>query len=29
VRPEETVELVVNLQKLHFFDLDTGATIGA
>jgi multiple sugar transport system ATP-binding protein len=29
VRPDETVELSVDLRKLHFFDLDTGATIGA
>ena len=29
VRQEETVELAVDLRKLHFFDLETGATIGA
>jgi multiple sugar transport system ATP-binding protein len=29
LRPEETVELAVDLLKLHFFDLETGATIGA
>jgi multiple sugar transport system ATP-binding protein len=29
VRPDETVELAVDLRKLHFFDLETGATIGA
>jgi multiple sugar transport system ATP-binding protein len=29
VRPDETVELAVDLQNLHFFDLGTGATIGA
>jgi multiple sugar transport system ATP-binding protein len=29
VRPEATVELAVDLRKLHFFDLETGATIGA
>jgi multiple sugar transport system ATP-binding protein len=27
VRPGETVELDVDLRKLHFFDLETGATI--
>ena len=29
LRPEETVELAVDLRKLHFFDLESGATIGA
>ncbi len=29
VRPEETVELAVDLRRLHFFDLESGATIGA
>jgi multiple sugar transport system ATP-binding protein len=29
VRPDETVELAVDLGKLHFFDLETGATIVA
>jgi multiple sugar transport system ATP-binding protein len=29
VRPDETVELAVNLGKLHFFDLETGETIRA
>jgi multiple sugar transport system ATP-binding protein len=29
VRQEETVELGVDLRKLHFFDLESGATIGA
>jgi multiple sugar transport system ATP-binding protein len=29
VRPDEIVELAVDLRKLHFFDLETGATIGA
>jgi multiple sugar transport system ATP-binding protein len=29
VRTEESVELAVVLGKLHFFDLETGATIGA
>jgi multiple sugar transport system ATP-binding protein len=29
VRPDETVELAVDLRNLHFFDLGTGATIGA
>jgi multiple sugar transport system ATP-binding protein len=28
VRPEETIELAVNLRRLHFFDLDSGETIG-
>jgi len=27
VRPDETVELAVDLHKLHFFDLASGATI--
>jgi multiple sugar transport system ATP-binding protein len=29
LRPDETVELAIDLGKLHFFDLETGATIGA
>jgi multiple sugar transport system ATP-binding protein len=29
VRPDEAVELAVDLRKLHFFDLETGETIGA
>jgi multiple sugar transport system ATP-binding protein len=29
VRPQETVELAVDLRKLHFFDLESGAMIGA
>ena len=29
VRPDETVELAVDLRNLHFFDLGTGAAIGA
>jgi multiple sugar transport system ATP-binding protein len=29
VRPDETVELAVDLGKLHFFDLETGETIRA
>jgi multiple sugar transport system ATP-binding protein len=29
VRPDEIVELAVDVRKLHFFDLETGATIGA
>ena len=28
VRPEQTVELSVDLGRLHFFDLETGASIG-
>jgi multiple sugar transport system ATP-binding protein len=27
VRPEETVDLAVDLRRLHFFDLDSGETI--
>jgi hypothetical protein len=27
VRPEEAIELAVDLRKLHFFDLDSGASI--
>src|SRR5581483_7916845 len=29
VRPDEVVELSVDLRKLHFFDLDSGAAVGA
>jgi multiple sugar transport system ATP-binding protein len=29
VRPDDVMELAVNLPKLHFFDLESGATIGA
>jgi multiple sugar transport system ATP-binding protein len=29
VRPDEPLELSVDLRRLHFFDLDSGATIGA
>jgi multiple sugar transport system ATP-binding protein len=29
LRPDETVELAVDVRKLHFFDLETGATIDA
>ena len=29
VRPEDTVELAVDLRKLHFFDLDSGSAIAA
>jgi multiple sugar transport system ATP-binding protein len=29
VRPDERVELAVDLRKLHFFDLDSGSAIGA
>src|SRR5581483_6873455 len=29
LRPEDVVELAVDVRKLHFFDLDSGATIGA
>jgi multiple sugar transport system ATP-binding protein len=29
VRPDERVELRVDLRKLHFFDLDSGSAIGA
>ena len=28
VRPDDAIELAVDLRKLHFFDLDSGATIG-
>ena len=28
VRPEDVIELAVDLRKLHFFDLESGATIG-
>ena len=27
VRPDDTIDLVVDLGKLHFFDVDTGETI--
>jgi multiple sugar transport system ATP-binding protein len=29
LRPEDVIELAVDLRKLHFFDLDSGSTIGA
>jgi multiple sugar transport system ATP-binding protein len=29
VRTEDTIDLAVDLRKLHFFDLDSGATIAA
>jgi len=29
VRPEDVIDLLVDLPKLHFFELETGATIGA
>jgi multiple sugar transport system ATP-binding protein len=29
IRPEESIELSVDLRKLHFFDLDSGASIGS
>jgi multiple sugar transport system ATP-binding protein len=29
VRPEDVVDLDVDLRKLHFFDLDSGSAIGA
>jgi multiple sugar transport system ATP-binding protein len=29
VRPDEPLELSVDLRRLHFFDLDSGSTIGA
>jgi multiple sugar transport system ATP-binding protein len=29
LRPDEAVELAVDVRKLHFFDLDTGEAIGA
>jgi multiple sugar transport system ATP-binding protein len=29
VRQDDTIDLAVNVRKLHFFDLDSGATIGA
>jgi multiple sugar transport system ATP-binding protein len=29
VRPEDVIELSVDLPKLHFFELESGATIGA
>jgi multiple sugar transport system ATP-binding protein len=29
MRPEDDIELAVNVRRLHFFDLDTGEAIGA
>jgi multiple sugar transport system ATP-binding protein len=29
LRPDDVIELAVDLRKLHFFDLESGATIGA
>ena len=29
VRPDEPIELAVDVRKLHFFDLRSGAAIGA
>jgi multiple sugar transport system ATP-binding protein len=29
VRPDDPIELAVDLRRLHFFDLDTGQAIGA
>jgi multiple sugar transport system ATP-binding protein len=29
VRPDDAIELAVDLRRLHFFDLDTGQAIGA
>ena len=29
VRPDDVIELLVDLPKLHFFELESGATIGA
>ena len=29
VRPDEPIELAVDLRQLHFFDLGSGETIGA
>jgi multiple sugar transport system ATP-binding protein len=29
MRPEDVIELAVDLRKLHFFELESGATIGA
>lgn len=29
VRPDDVVDLAVDLRRLHFFDLETGAAIGA
>jgi multiple sugar transport system ATP-binding protein len=29
VRPEDVIDLLVDLPKLHFFELESGATIGA
>jgi len=28
VRPDDVIELSVDLPKLHFFELESGATIG-
>jgi hypothetical protein len=29
VRPDEPLELSVDVRRLHFFDLDSGSAIGA
>jgi len=29
IRPDDTIELAVDLRKLHFFDIASGAAIGA
>jgi multiple sugar transport system ATP-binding protein len=28
VRPDDSIELAIDLRRLHFFDLDSGKTIG-
>jgi hypothetical protein len=29
VRPDDAIELAVNVNRLHFFDIDSGEAIGA